>query len=600
MLALYVSELRRFRIGAAICAVTHLIVLAVLQQSLALTTAPMGVHLAMLVFYMLAGCAFAVFQFGSYRRPGRWIWLMHRPVSRGRILAALVLTALTLTVLAVALPQCLVLAAQDPATHIVDRRHYAGAVCLALAALAGWMGGGWVMLHQSRWASLVFLLPFILSVQMATAGTVIALWLLCDAAMLVMLYTVFRPDRAADAGTPAVIPGAIMLQAGFAIAAMFLASLLFFADRQVTRHAPRAAIAASYSDTMRMRMPDRMALGLSGSAEPRADAWRAALARAGVRTIAPIRRDVAVPHLVSNRGVMTFIRGEETWTFSEDARMYHGVNMRTGTGAGWFGTGGVGATGGFETQPLAMRDTQGQGWMLDLHDLYAVDGSGAQLHKAFSVAPGEYLASGVTWTSDERLLLTNGRVILFDPASPALKILGTLVLPLPFRDLGAVDVVQVADGTLVSLLYGYRQNDNGGPAGQWLYLFDHAGGVREVSRRTMAHDTPALAEHRAWWISPVLHVITGLPGMLVDTGAIPDNGAVPLAALAEPRPAVAWEMALAAMLCSGAAGLWWVRRTPMPRGARVAWSITCLMVGVPAFLALMVAAPRTVAARRSA
>lgn len=601
MLDLYLAELRRFRNGTAAFAAAHLVTVALLQQSLGLTAAPLGAHLTLLAFYMLAGCGFAAFQFGSYRRPGRWIWLLHRPLSRERILAALVLAALTLAVLAVALPLCIVLAAQDRTAHVIDSRHYVGVACLALAALAGWLGGGWVMLHRSRWACLVFFLPFILSVQMATATTVLLLWLACDAAMLVLLYTVFRPSRHADAGTAAAIPGAMMLQAGFFIATLFAVTLVFFAGHQFAGNTVHAGAAASYRETLRMRVPERMGLGLAASSDPRAPGWQAALARAGVRSIMPIRRDFAVPNLVSSRGIMTFMRGEDTWTFSEDARMYHGVNTRTGADAGWFGTGGVHTTGQFETQPVAQRDSQGQGWMLDLRDLYAVDATGAHLQKAFRAGAGEYLASGVTCTSEQRLLLTNQRVILFDPGSPVLTVLGTLALPLPFRDLGAVDVVEVADGTLVSLLYGYRQGDTGGPGGQWVYLFDHAGNARAVSRRTTAHDTPVLTEHRAWWISPVLDTLVALPALLVDTGAIPDHQAGRqnnvFSALVQERPAVVWEAALAAMLLSGAGASWWVRRTPMPLRARLAWCISCLVLGVPALLALMVAAPRTPADR---
>src|SRR5471032_1979543 len=68
MLDLYLAELRRFRFGAAVFALAHLVILAELQQRLELTSAGIEVHMLMLIVYALTGLGFAVLQFGSYRR----------------------------------------------------------------------------------------------------------------------------------------------------------------------------------------------------------------------------------------------------------------------------------------------------------------------------------------------------------------------------------------------------------------------------------------------------------------------------------------------------------------------------------------------------
>ena len=49
-------------------------------------------------------------------------------------------------------------------------------------------------------------------------------------------------------------------------------------------------------------------------------------------------------------------------------------------------------------------------------------GAGRILHKAFSADTSEWLASGITWAGPDRLLLTNRRLVLFEPAAPALAI----------------------------------------------------------------------------------------------------------------------------------------------------------------------------------
>jgi hypothetical protein len=581
MRELYLAECRRFGRGASAFAAAHVAVLAVLQQVLELTSAPVGVHLMMLFLYMLAGCGFAIVQLGSYRQPSRWIWLLHRPLHRGRILAALVLAALTLDALAVALPQAIVLAANQHFTHhVIDQRHYAGAACLALATLAGWLGGGYVMLHRSRWACMVLALPVLLGLHLATAATVIALWLACDAALLLLLYTVFCPNRSAAADQAAAIPGAMVLQVGFYLALLWTGTAGFQVSQLFRPVSGASDAAPGYSAVQRLTAHERLLGGLpAGSAPPLA-----------TQIVGPVIRSFAVPNLVSTRGPMTFTQGEDKWTFSEDRGMYRGLNTRTGADAGWFGAGGRGATGRFGTQPVPGRDSRGGGWMVDPRHLYAVDQAGRRLVEAFSSDAGESIASTVARSGQDSLLLTNRRVILFASGGPVLTVKGTLALPLPFGDLDAVDSARTADGTLVSLLFGYRQSD-GGPVQQRVYLVDDAGAARELGRRELVPDFPPLYQHRAWWLSPLLHAVVALPDLLIDTGVTSDDQAARLAPLLQPRPASAWTAAITAMLLAGAGAAWWLRRTRMAPQARLAWCLACLLLGLPALLALTVMAP---------
>jgi hypothetical protein len=592
MFDLYRAELRRFCNGAAAFAGAHLVVLAIVQQLLELTTAPMGVHLVLLFGYMLTGCALAAIQFGSYRTPSRWIWLLHRPLHRGRILGALALAALTFACLAVLLPMLAVLAAQGHFTYrVIEARHYGGAVCLALAALSGWLAGGWVMLQRTRWAFLVFALPVILCMHTATAGTVVALWLVCAAILMLLLYTVFRPNRTTDAGAATFLPAALVLQLGFYIALLWSGTLLFEVGQLVL--APQAqAGSETYRDAMRLTVPDRLRSGLAGSAAPDAAAWRASLAQDNALRIGPNIRFFDVPGLVTTRGIPIFKVGEEKWTYSADAGMYRGLNMRSGADAGWFGTGGPGATGRFDRLPAPASDNRGGSWMVDTHDLYAVDGKDQHLTHALRLDDAEWLTGSLTYMGPDRLLLTSRRIVMLEPAGTQLAVRRALVLPVPFGDVGAVDAARVAGGTLVSVLSGYRQADTGTTAEQRMYLFDAAGGVREVGRRALAHDYPTLFEHRGWWLSPVLHAAVLLPELLLDHGEIPDDRAGQLAPLQLPRPPMVWVAAVAGMLLAGAGAAWHTRRLNMAPGARLAWCLAGLVLGMPALLTLLVLAPR--------
>lgn len=595
MLELYFSELRRFRNAAAIYGLAHLLILIALEQLVDLPNEQMAVHFVMLILIMLSGLGFALYQFGSYRQPSRWIWLLHRPVHRGRILAAIVLAAVTLIALAVALPLLIVLASQAHFTlHVIDRRHYAGAAFLALSALSAWLGGGYMMLHRSRWAFVILVLPIVLTMRLATASTVLGLSLACNALLLYLLYTVFRPSRDIGDAPSATVANALPMQVSFYLALVWGGALVFQLGQMVagvyplsSDHVPRGG----HTEINRSYPDEAIQAGLASSADPRAAAWRADLNRHNSEYAGPNVRQYAVHNLLTNVGVAMFNDDENHWTYSHDRMMYRGVSRRGRRDKGWLGAGDRGTL-PFDSQPTLVRDNRKAVYLVDAHDIYELDTARSTLSRVLHVAGREQLAGGVAVLGGRTLLLTNRRLIIRESGTSQPDLVAELKLPLPFGDLDRVDAGSVADGTLVSLVYGYRQLDGVAGAPQIVYLVDKAGHVRQVARRELTHDFPLLFEHRDWWASPALYALLKLPDRLIDNGTVPDEGVGRFAPLVRPRPAEVWFAAIAASLLAAAGAAWWTRRATMSVRGRLAWCLACLLLGVPALLSLMVLKPR--------
>lgn len=595
MLELYLSELRRFRNAGAMYGTANLLILIALEQLADLPNEQMVVHVVMLILYMLSGLGFALYQFGSYRQPSRWIWLLHRPVHRTRILAAIVLAALTLIVLAVALPLFVVLASQEHFTrHVIDRRHYAGAAFLALSTLSAWLAGGTMMLHRSRWAFVILVLPIVLTMRLATATTVLGLSLACNALLLYLLYTVFRPSRDIGDAPSATVANAIPMQVSFYLALVWGGSMLFQLGQMIagvyplsSDHVPRGGhieIDRSYSH-------EAIEAGLANDKDPRAAAWRAGLDRDNSAYAGPVVRQYAVHNLLTTVGVAMFNDDENHWTYSHDRMMYRGVNRRTRRDRGWLGAGDKGDA-PFDSQPTVVRDNRKAIYLVDAHDLYALNTTRSTLRQVLHVGGREQLGGGVAVLGGRTLLLTNRRLVVLDTGSPRPTYAAEVDLPMPFGDLDRVDAASVADGTLVSLVYGYRQLEGVARAPQIVYLVDHTGHVQEVARRELTHDFPLLFEHRNWWASPALYSLLQLPDRLIDNGTVPDEGAGRLAPLLRARPAAVWIAAIVASLLSAAGAIWWTRRAHVAPRARFVWCLACLLLGMPALLSLMVLKPR--------
>ena len=594
MLEFFLAELRRFRVAAALYGLANLIAVAVLQQIADVPNGPIGLHVIMLGFFMLSGLALAVFQFGGYRQPSRWIWLQHRPVHRARILAALVLATVVVIAVGVALPLCAALLLLDHyRITVVDARHYAGAAYLALSALAAWLAGGYIMLHRSRWVFVMFVLPVVLTMRYATATTVLGLTVACAAILLGLLYTVFRPNRSAADDAAATAASALPLQICIYVALVWAGSMAYQAGLMVAGTHPqmgRFPPAGSFAETRRFFVKDALLAGLAGSGDPRAAGWRAALDTRAVASFRWIVYQYGVPGVMTARGMTRFVDGDTVWTFSHDRMQYRGANVRTRTDLGWFGAGGPGSAEPFDAVPVGDGDNNTGRWMLDTHNLYRVDGPGLRLQHILRVEGGEQLGGRVAVLGQRTLVVTNRRLVVLDrgPTVTATDV----KLPLPYGDLEHVQAAQVPDGTLATFVYGHRQAD-GSPASQQItYFVEQSGRVQEVGRRALGHDFPPLFEHRAWWVSPALDALVMLPDLLIDDGTVPDYGAGRFAPMLQPRPAVVWIAALAAALLAGAGAAWWTRRTSVGRTARTAWCLACLLLGVPALLSLMILQPR--------
>jgi hypothetical protein len=597
MIELFFSELRRFRNAAVIYFFASLVLVTVLNQLVDIATSQRELHIVMLLLYALSGLGFALFQFGSYRQPSRWMWLQHRPLHRARILGGIALASMLLIAVCVALPLFIVLALQDHFTQrVVDARHYGGIVYLALSAVSSWLAGAYIMLHRSRWAFVILVLPILLTMHMASYGVVLALALACNGVLLALVYTVFRPNRYTGDDALATVASAAPLQLSFYIALLWGGSMLFQVGQMMVGVHPLAADhvrPGGLVEAKRFRQVEALRAGLAGVRDPRAAGWRASLDETNTAYIGPGMRQNAVRNLLSNHGVVQFQDGRQHgWTFSHDRMLYQGVNRRTGAAVGSFGAGGVGDAAPFDSQPAPMRDNRGSGYLANAHDIYEMEKGDFRLRHVLHVEGREQLGGGIAVLGKRTALLTNRRVVLLQEKAGAPAPLAALALPMPLGDIERVEVGQVADGTLVSFIGGYRSLD-GYPLGfQAVYLVDAGGGITEVGRRQLAHDFPALFEHKDWWLSPVLHAAVSLPDILVDKGVVPDDGASRYAPLMQPRPASAWTAMILLALAAGAGAAWWTRGARMSRRARLAWGVACVVLGCPALLSLMVLQPR--------
>ncbi len=607
MKELFFAECRRFRSAALIFAAVHLCLQVFVSRIDDVLQMGWEKQLVALSLYLLSGLGFALYQLGTWRQGGRWLWLLHRPLPRGAIFGAIALASAALILFAVGLPALLtVLAKQYLGGGTVDLRHYLLLVHLVLLTMIAWLCGAFVVVKGGRSAILIVVLPYLLLGHLASGFAMLLPALLCTVLLTSIVYAAFKPDRLAPPATgAALLATALPLLFGFYLAFTGGGSVVFQAGQMMAGiHPLNRALPPAGGFTELTRADGRAAMlaGLAASADPRAPQWRRQMPLLDVADIEATERQFPVRHQVANKGqlVWTDPLRHIVYSFSHDAMLFRGRDMYTNEPRGSVGARGLDDQTPFPAVPILA----GKGLMTP-QQYYGIDPQTQKLRQLIGVQAPESLAGAARKVGQRLYVLTNQRLVAYampdgvDAAGALRTELFSVALPGPFNDLDRVDIATLLDGTLLSFNPGRNMVSGEAGSTQTVMFVDAAGRAEVVARRPLAHDFPLLFEHKDWWPSPLLHAVVALPDLLLDKGIVLDKGLSSHAnALLRPRPAPVLAAALLCALLSAGAAWLWLR--PVTAGARrkAGWIAAALLLGPPALacLVLLQARPPRLAA----
>jgi len=581
MRELYFSELRRFRKAALLAAPLHLLCLLILLRFVDFMHLSAKAQLPLLFLHAALAFGFGLYQFGTYRQPNRWIWLMHRPLPPQRIAAALCAASATLIGIVIGLPGLLALAGnQLLTTRIVDVHHYAVVLHGTLFAIAAWLCAGYVMLNRSKFGAAVAMLPFTLMFTIASVYQLLLFDLFCVALLLAMVGTAMKPNRQAPPqGTGAVLATALplvlssyfLLTAGGGMIYQF-AAILHGSHPLNTEFPP----AGGFTETVRSKPEARMLHALEASRDPRAANWRD-LVKTGTSGSEIFIDSYPVRNQLGLQWSDEF-RDDENglhWTYSQDKSAFIARDQFSGARK---------ASMPVPSLPLVLPSILGgvpsADYALFPHSMAVYDPAARVWREQFRVRDDELILNWPDPQHQKQYVVTTKRVVVMDGAAPMREV-ASIPLPGAAADLARVDMTQVEEGVLLGFLFGKRMID-GAPGGEQLVLLlDRQGHASVVARQPLTHDFPTLFEHKDWWISPALQAVDGMPARVLTTPAI-----FPPLPVSLPRPAVVWIAAIAAAIFSCAAGWWWLRTTSTSPRRQAGWIAACLVLGLPALITL--------------
>lgn len=599
---LYFSELRRFRLLALLAAVVNLLLLMFFNRLEDLLQAG-TLHGVFLFIYILMGLGLAVMQVGAYRKPSQWAWLVHRPLATSRIFTALALSALTVLGAVIALPMLMVLVGTDiNSTRVVDVRHYFYLVHLLAFAMMAWMAGAHACVSRSRFAVAVLFAPLLLALHMVSVFALLVPVGLALGWLTWITLKSFRANREAPIrGIGTLLLTALPLQIGLFLLCVVImrfvlvsGGILLGTDPLNTDYPPRGGLI----ETERSDPSEEIAWGLAESKDPRADSWQQQMPLLEPLRFGPWLTRFPVRHQFSSLNLPSgwYDKEHETsWTFSHDRMLFVGRNPESGAAKGVFGQNGAGDDTRFEHVPVVGE----HGDLLTRNALYGIDAETEEVVLRHRLGDGETFTAVPQRGFDRIMLLTNQRLIVRRENSRAAASIPPLLpdweieLPRGAQHLQSVTVAELMNGWLVSFVYGngmrqigYSQFSVVVPPWQQVQFIDSDGEAAILAERDINADFPSV-QRSYWWLSPLLETLTSIPEAKLDKGLTWPMRITPL-----PHPESLWIAAAVTVLLATGLAWWWMRDTSMGAIRRRVWLASCLLLGLPAFLSLVLLEPR--------
>lgn len=589
MIDLFKGELLRFRLWATAAAILNVAVLGFLSRMVDLAQQPLLVYQVFAAVYAVAGILLGMYQMGSYRKPGQWLNLLHRPLHRLRIAGALTGAGVLLLLLAVALPIALVALYQDTLTaRVVDLRHWMLPAAAWLIAVSGYLAGAYAMVANRRYSFAAFLLPNLFIYAQASGVAMLGVQCVVIAFLAAMLAIAFKPDPAVQPRNPAaVLAIALPVQLG----AYFLVWMLGFGVELLWTVSGTHPLnmptppKGGYIEADRAEGKDMLLLGIEHSRDPEAALWREQIALSDVYTTYPLR-NLPVQGSMTNLAPLEFGDGDNNLflVYSHDRARFVTRGLRDQRRIGEMGVGEEQAAFPAPTMPY------GASYLYNAHAAYQYDSEQQRMFERIRLPQGEVMA-GPPEPAGDNLLVLSDRAAYFYPGREAMNGLDLLQplmrvpMPGPVGNLGRMDVVELLDGYLVSWTYtwGVWSGELQHPFQQVLRV-DGRGNAKEVARRALSIDLPSIYTNRNTWLSPVLRALC-LGAQ--DLFAAKD----PLRAKPEPVPAPILWLAGVCCLLSLLGAVWVSGKQPHSTRGRWAWVLLCGVVGLPALASLWLLYP---------
>ena len=611
MWQMYRAELLRFRMLGLMAAVIHTAVLRGLISFGDLFTNSVAKLGLGLMTYGGLGLVLGLYQWGTYKKAGKWTFLVHRPVAPSRIFSALAGASATWLAVIVALPLTLITAYADFfRPEWVDTRFYATALFVLGLSLGFYLLGSIVMLHPSRTAALIGgLVAFFLSREVVGGWVFVVLAFVLLWLGFVAL-TCFKPDLKKPLGHPLAVAASALPMQYALLWMLFMAgnvawsTWIAFEEHGVKSFAvhawndyfpPQTVEYLGYRNTQ-----DALTHGLERIEHPRGAELAKQIELAERFELSQVWRKPTtrgqLMHL-DRSGALLDLEHEVTWSVSHDRLLLFGRDLRSGAPVGWMGEQGLlTAEQGIDaaSQFPEVPSVAGEKYLLTSRSVYEFESRRQRIHKRFELPADQSPATAPRLHGSVISLMSDKGLYLFDAREWRQRLgevqpLAFVEIPGEIRNLSRIQVAELLDGFLFSFAFGTQSARGFLPAEQVMAELTLDSGLEILGRVALSQGQPALLRHQVFIYSPLMQTIHDRVWAAIGPYR---PGAVCVEPRVEPLPSKVWAAALGLSLLSALAAFLFGRRRGLKVGSLWGWTVAVLLSGLPGLMTFFILSPR--------
>lgn len=521
MLELFRCEFRRYALWSTLVCVSFISFLFFLSKLKPIFEASTEQSAITSLIMFLGSFMFGFLQMFLHKRKNHWTFLVHRPLSPGRIYLSLMLAGALCLIIGLFVPWLTVTFIHDFFTgHVIDNRHYMYACFVLLTGFFAYLVGNLTAIspYKGSFTALIMLYP-ILDINPATPFLQLAPIVLLCALFVYLNLANFRVDlkKPLDSALPIILTTAVT---SFAMIFLLLLSTTIFYHVPrfiVGNHPDNNPVEGSYHALWQYEQSEQASIVLQDSDYGPKQQLVKQLELAEMEYLRIRPWNFMQPGQVYTRDVQYALEHNQTnsiWQFSHDSMLLEGREKLSGTPLGFLGRNGfvskdekIEEADRFMSIPYLVRDR----FLVASNAIYELNFEDRSFLIKHQLQDGEYYVSGpqvndlfVYAVSNKHLYIFNRSVLLEEFEAAELEYV--VQLPAGVHQIDFAKAYRLVDGYLLwyqgRFIHGYDRS------GVYLTYARLNGNIEQIAQKEFAEfPHPPWIRHFDVMISPALYLV---------------------------------------------------------------------------------------------
>ena len=472
----------------------------------------------MVLLYGSCGYLFGITQLKKYTQGSQWTYFINRPINVKKVYLALFFTTVIAIIIAIVVPYLIVILILDFwKIEIIDWRYYQQLSYLFGMTLSFYLLACFTVLMNRKSVHLLIMVTLLPLISLNVGGSVY--WLLLGVVMYLFLM-VITAVKVNLKEMPKGLLFQLTTATAYQYALYFILVSLFFVSNQIvsdikyrTSESSKVGLldSQSFKELTYMKYQD----ALVSSLHTKDGRYNELIEEVKLSDTTRIRKRVwfhpstqQLPYIDENKTAIFDAENNISWQFSHDLMLFIGNDVVNKITIGYLGPNqlftqlkNVTQADVFKTVPWVENDQ-----IVVKNKVYQYQSNQKSFRLLFSTNADEYLLNGLQHNGSVKSIITTKTLYLFDSINydnEELPLQAQVIMPLPddYNNLWDIQITEVIDRFILTLLYGKSSRQDVYGAQHLSYEITLAGQIKQLNQRDLTQNPTLLIKDLDYMIS---------------------------------------------------------------------------------------------------